>query len=107
MTDYPNALNRIGFTPICSAALFGHIEIVKILAPLTDNPNAPDNYGLGAMEWLKNLTYGSVSKAPARYWYLKHLLHCCIFLWSLDLKLIKFFWSIILRFEFASPSSQT
>ena len=23
----------------------GHTEIVKILAPLTDNPNAPDRYG--------------------------------------------------------------
>ena len=27
------------------AAQNGHTEIVKLLAPLTDNPNAPDDYG--------------------------------------------------------------
>ena len=32
-------------TPIFSAASNGHTEIVKILAPLTDNPNAPDYLG--------------------------------------------------------------
>ena len=28
------------------AALFGYTEIVRILAPLTDNPNAPDEDGV-------------------------------------------------------------
>ena len=28
------------------AAWFGYAEIVKILAPLTDNPNTPDKYGV-------------------------------------------------------------
>ena len=32
-------------TPIYMAAENGHTEIVKILAPLTDNPNAPDEDG--------------------------------------------------------------
>ena len=32
-------------SPIHEAAWNGHIEIVKILAPLTDNPNAPDADG--------------------------------------------------------------
>ena len=32
-------------TPICQAAWCGHTEIVKILAPLTDNPNNPDEDG--------------------------------------------------------------
>ena len=32
-------------THIYWAACNGDIDIVKILAPLTDNPNAPDKYG--------------------------------------------------------------
>ena len=32
-------------TPIHYAAFHGYIEIVKILAPLTDNPNAPNKIG--------------------------------------------------------------
>ena len=32
-------------TPIHEAAQNGHTEIVKILAPMTDNPNAPDKDG--------------------------------------------------------------
>ena len=32
-------------TLIYWAAKNGHMEIVKILAPLTDNPNAPNNWG--------------------------------------------------------------
>ena len=34
-----------GWTPIHRAAMNGHTEVVKILAPLTDNPNAPNDYG--------------------------------------------------------------
>ena len=33
------------------AAQEGHAEIVKILAPLTDNPNAPDEYGETLIYW--------------------------------------------------------
>ena len=33
-------------TPIHKAVWFGHTEIVKILVPLTDNPNAPNNFGM-------------------------------------------------------------
>ena len=33
------------------AAHFGHTEIVKILAPLTDNPNAPDKSGETSIYW--------------------------------------------------------
>ena len=32
-------------TPVHQAVQNGHTEIVKILAPLTDNPNAPDDNG--------------------------------------------------------------
>ena len=38
MTDNPNAVDEDGVTPIHSAVRNGHIEIVKILAPLTVNP---------------------------------------------------------------------
>ena len=34
-----------GDTPIYWAAYNGHTEIVKLLAPLTDYPNAPNNKG--------------------------------------------------------------
>ena len=37
--------DRYGMTPIYLAADNGHTEIVKILAPLTEDPNAPDNDG--------------------------------------------------------------
>ena len=39
-----NAPNQYGSTPIFKAAWFGHTEIVKILAPLTDDINAPNDY---------------------------------------------------------------
>ena len=54
LTENPNAPNIYGRTPIHEAARWSHIsfsnswkyrEIVKILAPLTDHPNAPDNDG--------------------------------------------------------------
>lgn len=31
-------------TPMYWAALKGHMGIIKLLAPLTHNPNAPNNY---------------------------------------------------------------
>ena len=34
------------WNPIHWASCNGHTEIVKILAPLTDNSNAPDGHGL-------------------------------------------------------------
>ena len=45
MRSDPNAPNGFGWTPIHSAARRGYTEIIKILAPLTDNPNAPDMRG--------------------------------------------------------------
>ena len=36
-----NAANVYGITPIYQAVSEGNIEIIKILAPLTKNPNAP------------------------------------------------------------------
>ena len=39
------ATNQIGRTPIHWAALRGHVEVVKLLACLTDCPNAPDKNG--------------------------------------------------------------
>ena len=40
-----------GDTPIYCAARMGHTEIVKILAPLTDNPNAPNIHGDTPIYW--------------------------------------------------------
>ena len=34
-----------GDTPIHHAAREGHLDVIKFLAPLTENPNAPDMYG--------------------------------------------------------------
>ena len=42
LTDNPNAPNRYGETPIWLAACRGYIDIVKFLAPLTDNPIAQE-----------------------------------------------------------------
>ena len=38
-------------TPIYWAARNGHTKIVQILAPLKDNPNAPDNRGYTPIHW--------------------------------------------------------
>ena len=43
--DNPNPSGFYGITPIHKEPQNGHTEIVKILAPLTDNPNAPDDSG--------------------------------------------------------------
>ena len=43
-------LDKYGFTPICLASRNGHTEIVKILASLTDNPNASNKYGMTPKE---------------------------------------------------------
>ena len=40
-----------GETPIFWATIEGHTEIVKILAPLTDNPNASSNNGETPIYW--------------------------------------------------------
>ena len=34
-----------GDTPIHHAAREGHLDVIKFLAPLTENPNAPDKHG--------------------------------------------------------------
>ena len=39
-------LMDLDLTPIHHAAQNGHTEMVKILAPLTENPNALDGFGL-------------------------------------------------------------
>ena len=44
ITRYGNPDIFTGRTPIDYAAVNGHTEIVKILASLTDNPNAPGRY---------------------------------------------------------------
>ena len=41
MTENPNAPNTDGNTPIYLAAHSGYTEIVKMLAPFTNNLNAP------------------------------------------------------------------
>ena len=39
LTDNPNAPNKCGVTPSHWAAINVNIEIFKIFAPVTDNPN--------------------------------------------------------------------
>ena len=46
MADEKNPRNKLGETPLHEAARNGHTEIVKIMAPLTDNPNSPANNGV-------------------------------------------------------------
>ena len=43
--DNFNSQDEDGETPIMKAAYHGYTEIVKILVPLTDNPNVPDKLG--------------------------------------------------------------
>jgi len=43
--EFAPSPRKDGETPIYWAACRGHTEIVKILAPLTENPNAPDRDG--------------------------------------------------------------
>ena len=43
--------DRWGDTPIHGAARHGHIDIVKILVPLTYNPNRPNNCGKTPIYW--------------------------------------------------------
>ena len=50
LIESPNALDELGdtltgYTPIHEAAFKGYTEIVKILVPLTGNPNEPDEDG--------------------------------------------------------------
>ena len=46
-----NPPDNEGDTPIHYAAKNGYTEIVKILAPLTDSPNAPNNTGKTPIYW--------------------------------------------------------
>ena len=46
---------QTNYTPIYMAAEYGHTEIVKILAPLTDNPDAPNNKGVTPSSVAKNV----------------------------------------------------
>ena len=35
-----------GDTPIHEAASFGHLDVIRFLAPLTENPNKPNKNGI-------------------------------------------------------------
>ena len=50
----PIASDENGRTPIHLAAIRGHLEAVKILISLTDNLNAPDEYGMTPSSLAKN-----------------------------------------------------
>ena len=39
MSDNPNESNNVGETPIYAAAKNGHVEVIKVLAPLADKPD--------------------------------------------------------------------
>ena len=42
---------NVEIPPLYWAAFAGHTEIVKILAPLTNNPNAPNKVGKTPISW--------------------------------------------------------
>ena len=44
-TENPNAPTIVGSTPIFWAVCEGHLEMVKLLVTVTDNPNLPRNDG--------------------------------------------------------------
>ena len=48
LTTNPNIADNDGWTPIHSAAFYGHLETVRLLMKTTNNPNAPDNLGRSA-----------------------------------------------------------
>ena len=50
----PIQKNRLGRTPIHDAAARGHLEIVKLLASYTSNPNSPDKEGLTPSEFARS-----------------------------------------------------
>ena len=54
LTDKPNTPDWYGNTQIYWAVCAGNTEIVKILAPLTDNPNAPNKNGESPSSLTKN-----------------------------------------------------
>ena len=56
MTSHPFPL----FTPV-----HGHLEIVKILAPLAENPNTPDSEGLTPIHWAAIKGYLEIIKTLA------------------------------------------
>ena len=47
------------------AALYGHTEIVKILAPLTNNPNVPDKSGKTPIYYAVRYGYTEIVKILA------------------------------------------
>ena len=65
MVANPNAPNKLGDTPIHCAAYYGHTEIVKILAPLTNNHNAPDVNGMTPIMWARKEGHTEIVKILA------------------------------------------
>ena len=53
-----NAVDIHGETLICEAVYNGHTEIVRILAPLADNPNAPNKDISGDTPIYRSALYG-------------------------------------------------
>ena len=45
----------------------GHTEIVKILVPLTNNPNAPNHYGSTPIYWAAMLVHTEIVKILAPF----------------------------------------
>ena len=55
-------IHIFGQIPVNQAACNGHTEIVKILAPLTDNPNAPDKNGKTPIHWAAQIGHTETVK---------------------------------------------
>ena len=75
------AVSNRSESPILMAAKFGHTESVKILAPLTKNPNAPNSTGItpifvaamkGHIEIVKMLIPLTKNPNTANKWYAYH-----------------------------------
>ena len=51
--------------PIYWVVHYGHLDIVKILAPLTNNPNAPTKEGITPIYWAAKKGYTEIMKILA------------------------------------------
>ena len=70
-------LKSSGTTPIYEAVHRGHTEIVKVLAPLTDNPNAPNKWGTTPIRWAVQNGHQEIVKILAPFD--RQIIHKCDF----------------------------
>ena len=60
-TENVNAPTPEGHTPLQVAVCKGHVEVVKFLVSIIENPNEPDISGLTPGNWFHDLLQYSIS----------------------------------------------